>query len=236
MMRHMLVTLLIVVSVYVSLLVVINHPFVAYAQDVEQAATGLNTTDVAGDAEMVEESETDFEPAKVRARTKAADEPKPTNLPNNRNEATNVADVPMFHGPDIIGVSGMVVMANAELQVAMLWQELLDNKSIINKVKWRSDNIKVYAMYSDFDEAMTKARLTIGFDANVISSQDSFSKIALPKGRYDTYLFDSNTNQAVNKAWSKAHVHDNLIERHTLNSKGERVGADAIVVLMQRSI
>lgn len=208
MLRHFFVTFLIVTVVYTGLLFVIGHPMVAVATQSSDEAPH-QVTDV------------------VLAETQTT---QPDSTKNIDRPAPEQSNQPYFHGPTVVGISQVLDLENAELEVSSLWNALLDNQDLVNQVKWQKGDIKAYAYYSDFNDSMTKARLTIGFDSKDLRSQKQTAKFTLPKGHYQRYMLDFDTYSVSNEAWSKAHINGNLIERHVLNKDGNRVSADAIVV------
>ena len=211
MVRHMFVTALTVISIYLGLLFAIGHPFVQYAE-------ANSTTGTRGDLPLVgvvtEEVSTIGEsPEKIE-----------------RAEVSK-AQSPIFKGPTIIGISATVNLSGTENEVSNVWALLLDNKVLVNNVNWSKGNLKAYAYYNDFSADMSQARLTIGFDEADLTLNSSLQSVILPTGRYERFSVDPNTGAADDEAWAKAYLHKNLVERHTLNRNGESVSTDAIVIL-----
>ncbi len=211
MVRHMFVTALIVISIYVGLLFAIGHPFVQHVE-------AKSTKDITEDSPLVE--------VLTEEATTVGESPKKI----ERTEVS-LAQSAIFKGRKIVGVSATVNLTDAENQVSEVWALFLDNKVLINNVNWSKGNLKAYAYFSDFSADMSQARLTIGFDEADLKLNSSMQSVILPTGHYERFFVDPNTGVASDEAWAKAYLHKNLVERHTLNRNGESVSTDAIVIL-----
>lgn len=219
--RHMLVTFLIVCSVYIGLLFIIGHPFVVQAETKSLNEVSTDSIDMASHEQAVAQKANGTTVNKTLTKTSTAVE----------QTVVTEAKKPLFKGPTILGVSARVNLENAEQEVDQLWRQLLDDKMLINRVAWNKGNVKAYAYFHDFNTNMSLARVTIGFDNHYLEPDSSSSQITLPTGRFEQFAFNSDTGTASEKAWEEAYVHKNLIERHTLNRLGESVSVEALVVV-----
>ena len=205
--RHMFFTVLIVFSVYVGMLFVIDHPFVAQAAESVPGAQNKASDGQADNTDQFEVSTADVE---VRAVT--------------------VSPKALFKGPTIAGIETRVDLSNGADDVELVWEKLLANKPLVNNVDWSKGSIKAYAYYRDFDANFASATLSIGFDVEDLKLHSDQSMTLLPSGQFDRFNIDLRSGYPPEQAWLKAYEHKNLIERHTLNRDGETVAADAIVV------
>lgn len=214
MLRHMFVTLLIVASVYTSLLFVIGHPLVAVASPESKENTSIDSDGESSGHKNIEKK-------------------------NASRAESDWRNLPSFHVGTILGVSQVVELQDDGVAVSQLWQDLLQNKTLVNRVDWQSGNVQVIAYYSDFNETMSKARVSIGFAASSfkrqpVTNSQTIGEISLPTGQYLHFPMDIDSETLSDKAWASAMLNDNLIERHTLNRDGERVTAAALVVLRKQ--
>lgn len=213
--RHMLLTIMIVFSVYAGLLLVIGHPFAVTAQ-----AEVIDATKVAQPA-------TGLKPQKqIRTPAKFVD----TEQQIARLTTTSASNKPVFKGPTIVGATSLVNLGNAQADIDLVWEKLLADNLLINNVNWSKGNIKAYAYYRDFSANMEQALLTIGFDQNDLKLSNNRWSIILPTGEFELFSVDTDSGVPVEDAWAQAYLQKNLIERHTLNRNGEPVTTDAIVV------
>ena len=197
--RHMVVTTMIVFSIYLGLLFIIGHPFVAEAQ-APAASHGIQS--------MVD---------KVQATDQGS-------------TAITESSVAFSDGLTLVGVSSTVNLNNAETDINLLWQRLMENRALINNVDWSKDGLMAYSYYQDFDSDMNQATLTIGFDYRDLKLSSDVAKVVLPKGKAEVFSIDSSSDTASDEAWAKAYLYNNLIERHMLDQYGDVVSTDVIVV------
>ena len=243
MLRHILVTLLIVFGVYTGLLLVIDHPFMAQAGQA-QLSENEERTQLSENEERAQLSENEEraqlseneERAQLSENEERAQTPE-VNYDGAKKKQALPAPVsslsaPLFKGPTIVGVSNRVDLNDDGQEVEQLWQQLLNDKVLQNNVNWSKGNIKVYAYYSDFDANFTTAKLAIGFNSADLLLHSSLLHIGLPSGNFKKFATDPETGGASQQAWAQAYLNKNLVERHTLNRNGEMVSADAIVMAL----
>lgn len=193
MLRHMLVTGLIVALIYIGLLVVIDRPFVAAAKATEASSVAqVNESKVAN-------KKATFVSTDKEART-------------------------------IFGLKKSINFAKGYKEVNATWEKLLADKVLMNNVDWSKGNIVVYAYFYDFNNDMTKGSLTIGFDGNDLQLNTNADSVKLPKGSAEHFKYDASTGMAEEDAWNAAYKYQNLIERHTLDSNGQIIASDVIVI------
>jgi hypothetical protein len=191
MFRHLIITILIVSLVYIGLLVIIQHPLDAEAENV---VMGSDVAEV------------------------MSDKPQP------------LTEKPYFKEIEIVGLSANIELAKASTQVQQLWSRINDQHALLNNVNWSLGNVFVYAYYTDFDDEMQFAKLTIGFNRDSLMSDTFGAAIPLPFGTSETFVFNEETQSAPMKAWSAALIHNNLIERHSLNLEGDFTQSVVFVV------
>ncbi|TDF42172.1 hypothetical protein EYS14_04900 [Alteromonadaceae bacterium M269] len=218
--RHMFVTFLIVLGIYVSLLIVIDHPFVANAMPAEEFVSNTDENDLAS-------TETKNNGVELAQEQQNESTTKPTNI--DKTEVKTVKKM-LFKGPTIVGVSEKVDLNNAEQEVQQVWQKLQSNKVLQHNVAWNKGNIKVYAYYSEFDENFSAATLSIGYDQEDLLLNSNIDTVTLPTGVFHRFSVNTQTGIPSDKAWAQAYIYKNLIERHTLNRLGELVSAEALVL------
>ena len=218
--RHMFVTFLIVLGIYVSLLVVIEHPFVANAMPAEEFVSNADESDLAS-------TETKNNSVELAQEQHVESTSKQTNI--DKTQVKTVKKV-LFKGPTIVGVSEKVDLNNAEQEVQQVWQKLQSNKILQHNVAWNKGNIKVYAYYSELNENFSTAILSIGYAQEHLLLNSNIDTVTLPTGVFHRFRMNAQTGVSSDKAWAQAYIYKNLIERHTLNRLGEIVSAEALVL------
>lgn len=210
--RHMFVTTVVVLSVYLGLLVVIGHPFVAHA-------TGKT------------EKKDDTTSMNNEALNRGIVEKKFT--PKLAEHEARQGRSPVFKGATIVGISSVVNLDNNLNDVNRVWEQLFKDRGLVNNVNWRQGNVNVYAYYTDFSADLNQATLVVGFDVQDLALDATSSAAVLPTGEFQHFSVDRVTGQVTDEAWVFAYANKNLIERHTLNSNGESVSIDAIVIMKE---
>ena len=218
--RHMFVTFLIVLGIYVSLLIVIDHPFVANAAPAEEFVSSTDEIEPAS-------TETKNNSIELAQEQQVESTTKQTNI--DKTEVKTVKKM-LFKGPTIVGVSEKVDLNNAEQEVQQVWQKLQSNKVLQHNVAWNKGSIKVYAYYSEFDDNFSTATLSIGYDQEDLLLNSNIDTVTLPTGVFHRFSMNAQTGIPSDKAWAQAYIYKNLIERHTLNRLGEIVSAEALVL------
>jgi len=144
---------------------------------------------------------------------------------------------PSFHqeAVELIGASHSVALNPEQTkseQVLALWQDFANLMPLHQAVNW-NEPVDLYAYYTDFNTTMTKAKLTLGYDANQLNSSSTIEKLSvllpvlnkdkIPEGEYQYYPVAGIGNKAVYKAWLNLPLDRNpkvVLEHYNLDEHG----------------
>ncbi len=213
MIRHFIVTALIVGVVYVSLLWINKDrlpematwsDYLDYTAETSPDWTGRSGAALGGNSHGAN----DVQPSDAQASGQSKQRLQPKSPPAQPDP------VPTAIAITITGVTATVNLSDpkrATEEINALWQKFADNSQLHETVSWANGSNPSYAYYHAFDSDFTRARLIIGYASN--AGADGFDVVTTKSGPYTRYEFDVS-GMLPDAAWEDAYPDGAILERY----------------------
>ncbi len=160
----------------------------------------------------------------------AVEQTRPEQQEDLQGSTVETESVATFESITITGVLADIDLNDPVLsrsQVESAWQRFSEHQGLHRAVSWSTGSNIAYAYYHHFSNDFSTARLIIGYQISTTGS--GLHTIQSESGNYRLYQLGASA-ELPDDAWTSAYPDGVILERHRIDSNGSVSASDALVI------